>query len=145
MTIKLPKDVEDSIIAKVRGGLFPSVDAAMTEAACLLLEKWGQSRAGVGTPASDGELQRRLFEAGYQIHEVAQVTGHKDLNGLWRTYTKLKPESLHRRPGITLETVPTARGRAHAAHRASAQDRPREPGAEPSDSATPETSALATR
>lgn len=91
------------------------------------------------------EAASRLFEAGYQIHEVAQVTGHKDLNGLWRTYTKLKPESLHRRPGITLETFPTARGRAHAAHRASAQDLPRELGAGPFDSATPGTSAPATR
>ena len=91
------------------------------------------------------EAASRLFEAGYQIHEVAQVTGHKDLNGLWRVYTKLKPEALHRRPGITLETLPTAPGRARAAHRASEQDRPREPDAGPSDSATPEMSAPAAR
>lgn len=91
------------------------------------------------------EAASRLFEAGYQIHEVAQVTGHKDLNGLWRTYTKLKPESLHRRSGITLETSPTAHGRARAARRAIGRDRPREPGAVPSDSATLETSAPATR
>lgn len=43
------------------------------------------------------ESASRLFEAGYQIHEVAQVTGHKDLNTLWRIYTKLHPEALHKR------------------------------------------------
>ncbi len=39
MTIQLPEDVENSIIAKVNGGLFSSMDAAMTEAARLLLER----------------------------------------------------------------------------------------------------------
>jgi integrase len=43
------------------------------------------------------ECASRLFEAGYQIHEVAQVTGHKDLNTLWKIYTKLNPEALHAR------------------------------------------------
>ncbi|MBL4761244.1 MAG: site-specific integrase [Gammaproteobacteria bacterium] len=33
----------------------------------------------------------RLFEAGYKIDEVAQVTGHRDLNTLWRIYTDLNP------------------------------------------------------
>lgn len=37
----------------------------------------------------------RLFEAGYQIHEVALVTGHRDWKSLKR-YTQLRPESLHR-------------------------------------------------
>jgi integrase len=37
----------------------------------------------------------RLFEQGYQIQEVALVTGHKDWHSLKR-YTNLKPESLHR-------------------------------------------------
>lgn len=37
----------------------------------------------------------RLFEAGYQIQEVALVTGHKDWKSLKR-YTNLKPGSLHR-------------------------------------------------
>jgi integrase len=35
-----------------------------------------------------------LFEAGYQIHQVALVTGHKHWKML-RRYTHLKPESLH--------------------------------------------------
>lgn len=37
----------------------------------------------------------RLFEAGYEIQEVAMVSGHADWNML-RRYTHLKPESLHR-------------------------------------------------
>lgn len=36
----------------------------------------------------------RLFEAGFQIHQVALVTGHKDWKML-RRYTHLRPESLH--------------------------------------------------
>lgn len=39
----------------------------------------------------------RLFEAGYEIQEVALVSGHRDWNML-RRYTHLKPESLHREP-----------------------------------------------
>lgn len=37
----------------------------------------------------------RLFEKGYQIQEVAIVSGHKSWNSL-KIYTNLKPESLHR-------------------------------------------------
>lgn len=37
----------------------------------------------------------RLFEAGYQIQEVAIVSGHRDWKSLKR-YTNLRPESLHR-------------------------------------------------
>lgn len=41
------------------------------------------------------EAASRLFEKGYEIQEVALVTGHKDWNML-RRYTQIKPESLHR-------------------------------------------------
>lgn len=37
----------------------------------------------------------RLFEQGYQIQEVAVVTGHRSWSSLKR-YTNLRPESLHR-------------------------------------------------
>jgi integrase len=36
----------------------------------------------------------RLFESGFEIQQVALVTGHKDWKML-RRYTHLKPESLH--------------------------------------------------
>lgn len=39
----------------------------------------------------------RLFEQGYQIQEVALVTGHRDWKHLKR-YTNLKPEDLHKKP-----------------------------------------------
>lgn len=42
----------------------------------------------------------RLFEVGYQIQEVAIITGHKNWNML-RRYTQIKPESLHRDYTIT--------------------------------------------
>jgi integrase len=34
----------------------------------------------------------RLFEKGYTIEQVAQVTGHKDLKTLWNIYVSLFPE-----------------------------------------------------
>ncbi|MCG9790656.1 site-specific integrase [Vibrio mediterranei] len=37
----------------------------------------------------------RLFELGYSIEEVAQVTGHRNLNVLWQVYTQLFPHKLH--------------------------------------------------
>lgn len=43
------------------------------------------------------EAVSRLFEAGYTIEQVAQVTGNKDLNILWAIYTKLRPEKFKRR------------------------------------------------
>lgn len=36
----------------------------------------------------------RLFEKGYLIEEVAQVTGHRNLNILWQVYTQLHPHKL---------------------------------------------------
>jgi Arc/MetJ-type ribon-helix-helix transcriptional regulator len=51
MNINLPKDVEDSILAKVSSGVFPSVDAAMSEAARLLLERLDQGQASAETSA----------------------------------------------------------------------------------------------
>jgi len=39
----------------------------------------------------------RLFEEGYSIEEVAQVTGHRNLNILWQVYTQLIPHKLHKK------------------------------------------------
>jgi len=76
MTIDLPENLESSILEAVHSGQFPSVDAAMAEAARLLLEqiKLNPARhtgnAAASHPAqpegepSSQELQRRLFEAG---------------------------------------------------------------------------------
>jgi integrase len=37
----------------------------------------------------------RLFEKDHSIEEVAQVTGHRNLNILWQVYTQLFPHKLH--------------------------------------------------
>lgn len=37
----------------------------------------------------------RLFEAGFSLEEVAQVTGHKSLDILWKVYREIYPQSLH--------------------------------------------------
>jgi integrase len=37
----------------------------------------------------------RLFEQGHSIKEVAQVTGHRNLNVLWQVYMQLFPHKLH--------------------------------------------------
>lgn len=43
------------------------------------------------------EAASRLFEHGFSIEEVAQVTGHKNLKTLWTVYREIYPESLHTR------------------------------------------------
>lgn len=37
----------------------------------------------------------RLFEQGFTIEDVAQVTGHRNINILWQVYTQLFPHKLH--------------------------------------------------
>ena len=39
----------------------------------------------------------RLFEMGFTIEEVAQVTGHRNINILWKVYTELNPADLHKK------------------------------------------------
>ncbi len=43
------------------------------------------------------EGSSRLFEAGYLIEEVAQVTWHRNFNIPWQVYTQLYPHKLHKR------------------------------------------------
>ena len=76
------------------------------------------------------EAASRLFERGYQIHEVAQVTGHRDLNTLWKIYTKLHPEKFQVRP----DSAPSPASPSPASHPAASPDRRRAPGAAPSGS-----------
>lgn len=39
----------------------------------------------------------RLFEMGFSVEEVAQVTGHKNLHTLWTVYREIYPQTLHDR------------------------------------------------
>ncbi len=52
MTIHLPKEVEADILAAVQSGRFASVDAAMTEAAGLLLDKLQQTSVTPAAPSA---------------------------------------------------------------------------------------------
>ena len=60
------------------------------------------------------EATSRLFERGYQIHEVAQFTLHESWNELKR-YTNLRPENLR---DIAPLTAPGARSRPRKSSRA---------------------------
>jgi Arc/MetJ-type ribon-helix-helix transcriptional regulator len=67
MTIHLPEEMESSIRAQVGRGLFPSVDAAMTEAARLLLERleqgWAPAQGSAPAPLPAWERVLRNMEA----------------------------------------------------------------------------------
>ncbi len=52
MTIHLPPDMESSIQAAIHNGRFASVDAAMTEAASLLLRQLEQEQAEATLPVT---------------------------------------------------------------------------------------------
>lgn len=43
------------------------------------------------------EAASRLFELGFSVEEVAQVTGHKNLKTLWTVYREMYPQTLHDR------------------------------------------------
>jgi len=64
----------------------------------------------------------RLFEEGYEIQQVALVTGHRDWRHL-RRYTQLKPESLH--PPVQTPASDTARGSPPRPGNRRSADRPR--------------------
>jgi Arc/MetJ-type ribon-helix-helix transcriptional regulator len=55
MTIHLPEELENGILAAVRSGRFASLDDAMTEAAALLLQRLGQPPNGAETPVANEE------------------------------------------------------------------------------------------
>jgi len=73
MTIHLPPDIETSIQAAVHSGHFASVDAAMTEAASLLLErlKDEQTRqlAAAPAPADKSPKRKPLWERAAELRK----------------------------------------------------------------------------
>lgn len=59
----------------------------------------------------------RLFEEGYQVHQVALVTGHKSWQNLKR-YTQLKPEDLTKpAPGKRRSSQPSPESRSSVSRR----------------------------
>jgi Arc/MetJ-type ribon-helix-helix transcriptional regulator len=67
MTIHLPPELESSIQAAVHRGHFASVDAAMTEAASLLLERLKQQDEA--TPANGSKSHKPIWEVAADIRK----------------------------------------------------------------------------
>ncbi len=73
MTIELPKDLENSIIAKIQSGLFPSIDAAMIEAARLLLERIDQNQSSISRlPSSQDTSELSSKPIWEQIQDLTE-------------------------------------------------------------------------
>jgi Arc/MetJ-type ribon-helix-helix transcriptional regulator len=65
MTIHLPNDLENSILAEVHSGHFASVDDAMAEAARLLLrQRHLERQAKAATPPTEAEFKQQLLKSG---------------------------------------------------------------------------------
>src|SRR5205807_10397626 len=70
MTIHLPKDVESGILAAGQKGHFPSVEAALTEAASLLLQQLRQADANqLGTGQEHKPIWEEILESTADIPE----------------------------------------------------------------------------
>jgi Arc/MetJ-type ribon-helix-helix transcriptional regulator len=74
MTIHIPKELESSVRALVQGGHYASVDAAMTEAARLLLR---QQQAPANTPATEADVLRHMLDTGF-ITQLANTDADFD-------------------------------------------------------------------
>ncbi len=75
-----------------RGEIFPYKTGSIGAAWCRAVERAGLVDLRWHDLRHEGIC--RLFEAGYEIQEVALVSGHRDWNML-RRYTHLSPEKLH--------------------------------------------------
>jgi|ERR1700728_1235126 Arc/MetJ-type ribon-helix-helix transcriptional regulator len=67
MTIHLPPELESSIQAAVHSGHFASVDAAMTEAASLLLERLNQQGHAMPAHANVAQPHKPIWEVAADI------------------------------------------------------------------------------
>lgn len=73
--------------------IFPHEPRAVSNGFALVRKKLGIEDLRYHDLRREGAS--RLFEKGYSIEEVAQVTGHKRLETLWTVYTQLFPHKLH--------------------------------------------------
>ena len=62
MTIHLPKELESGILAAVQSGRFTSVDAAMTEAARLLLQQLPQAPSKPPSTSAAAQEHKPIWE-----------------------------------------------------------------------------------
>jgi Arc/MetJ-type ribon-helix-helix transcriptional regulator len=83
MTIQLPENLESPILAAVHSGRYPSLDAAMSEAASLLVQRLKQEQAEVKQPAANqaepAEARKPIWE---RILERAAVIPDEECDRL---------------------------------------------------------------
>ena len=68
MTIHLPEELENHIVAAVHGGWYASLDDAMTKAASLLVERLKQEHTQatpVPKPLTEEQLEQQLIQSGF--------------------------------------------------------------------------------
>lgn len=78
---------------RTKGFIFPYNPKSVTAGFQRVRNKLGIEDLRYHDLRREGASQ--LFEKGYSIEEVAQVTGHRNLNILWQVYTQLFPHKLH--------------------------------------------------
>lgn len=95
MLVPLLGDSWDIVIRQPHAGdrIFPYNATSITAAFQRVRNKLGIEDLRYHDLRREGAS--RLFEMGYTIEEVAQVTGHRSLNTLWNVYTELHPKTLH--------------------------------------------------
>lgn len=77
------------------GRLFPYKEKTISAQFAIMCKKVGIT--GLHYHDLRREGASRLFEMGFSIEEVAQVTGHKNLKTLWTVYREIYPQTLHDR------------------------------------------------
>jgi Arc/MetJ-type ribon-helix-helix transcriptional regulator len=88
MTIHLPHELESSIEAAVHSGRFSSIDAAMAEAARLLLREINQERPekdAVAADASPDPLLGSMADAADELDEIVADAMKRRREEPWRT------------------------------------------------------------
>ncbi|WP_406694254.1 ribbon-helix-helix domain-containing protein [Singulisphaera sp. Ch08] len=79
MTIRLPGDLERSILEEVHSGHFASVDDAMAEAVRLLLRQRDQSRVRPETAGTGEQVHKPIWQ---EIAEIAATVPNEEWDKL---------------------------------------------------------------
>lgn len=67
MTIQLPENLESHILAAVHNGRYASLDAAMAEAAALLVQRLEQEQATTEQPATGAEMPDKPYKPIWEV------------------------------------------------------------------------------
>lgn len=97
MVVPLLGDAWDIVNKQPRGGerIFPYRSQTISQVFAAVKEKTGLQ--DIRLHDTRREAASRLFELGFSVEEVAQVTGHKNLQTLWTVYREIYPQTLHDR------------------------------------------------